>query len=295
MKNKLMALGLAYFIFGLAGTCFAHQYDILEAAKNKNAIDKKIILDDFLLDDIKQATEYQCNSFENKDIKITMEIGYSWKYNASDGDRISLDIISSYAKTKHKLTMIEHSDEYIFVLVDNRVDWSFTSTPNRSIEDSAARNVEKHNEWLFASTPHAILEVQNKTNNPMVIDLKRSTVKANNYQGRPLKKSDEFTFEYHTGPWKVNITPQEKKEIKIFFLPNTYVKPNTEMLGGYVLNVNGEDIWFKLSAKVNSAKLHWKADTTIDRNIPKYKSWPNNDRSGGIKATEKEKLPGWAL
>lgn len=269
MNNKLLTIiGLTCITMFSATIGYAHQYDILEAGKAKDAVDKKIILDNFLTDDIKQATDYECNVFENADIKATYEIEYKWNNSFT-----LYETNNSYSERDYVKTAFNNN---VFALVN------------------------KQTALTRATVSHLILKVQNKTEREVVLDLSRSNIQINGYKGGPLKSNEFYKNLTDKGGWLIKLKPKENKEVKLYLDRglNDYIDLNKQLMGSYILNVNGKYLSFILSGMVNSSKLHWKADTNIDRNKAKYVPTPLKDQvrsDSGIRVTKKESVPDWAL
>lgn len=265
MKRSAV-LGILFTLLSLSGACWSYQYDPDVIMKENPYQKDSISFNRMIYNDLKNATEYN-NIFENESIKISMELEYNI------GNFYEQRKLSGYREMPLDLQQLPQSKR-IF-MINNR-------------------------EFVNLIKPaHLIMFAKNKTGNPMEINLSKSIISIcyrnsdNNigYKGLPisnkiLKKNQD---------WILKLAPNEENAAILYPPAENAIQleTDTELLGPVYLLVNGEYINFNVSGFINSSKLHWEADQSLESNQLKIKLL--NPANQKVQKTKKEALPSWAL
>lgn len=257
MKTKSKALFLAGMFSCVANFCFAYQYDGVAAYLNYPGI-KAEDVEKIFTKDIKQATEYTCNSFENADIKASFELEYEL----------------SGKEPVYVISNPEYINK-IFFLVDKGKSMYYVKISNvlMKIENKSSKR-------LSLNMSKSIIEFRNF-----------------NYKDRPFKNKDKYYSNYNTkNNWLVSLNPGEKKIINLYPKTGFPINAGYELLGKYYFCINDKFVSIDLSGKINQEKLHWKADPSLERNVLHPSPMPALEvRKDITKTSEKFEMPDWAL
>lgn len=101
-------------------------------------------------------------------------------------------------------------------------------------------------------------EITNKTNKVMEIDLDKSMISIAGYQGRGIRGDVKKIESASVQQAPLVIFPNATQEITIF-IPTGKARLITDenLLGNFIVCVNGEYVTYTCNAIINSNKLHW--------------------------------------
>ena len=128
--------------------------------------------------------------------------------------------------------------------------------PNTTIYGNKGRGLGKVH--VIAKTPGVWLNITNKTDKVMEIDLDKSMISVAGYQGRGIRGDVRKMDSASVQQAPMVIFPKSSQEI-ILYVPTGEVLLNTgvNVLGNFILCVNGEYVTFTYDTVINANKLHW--------------------------------------
>ena len=111
---------------------------------------------------------------------------------------------------------------------------------------------------LAAKAAGVVVEIKNKTDKVMEVDLDRSMISVAGYQGRgvrgDVRKLDSATVQQAP----LVVFPKSKQQAELY-IPTEFIILNTgvELLGNFIFCVNNEYVTMTASSVINADKLHW--------------------------------------
>lgn len=262
LANALMALACTVMPYNL---CNAHVYDYLLINNALEEPEKYPLLYEYegvrelinsdidkltrhiILSDIKNALHYENNVYEDSNVAIKGELAYEAENKVSLSSPGDLNQklnnffkISSDAAPKNSIRIVNIYDKVV-----------------------QERGRSKSKEEVFRLYG-VVLNIKNKTNTVLNIDLSQSSATVNGSQFLIFnKRNPELSY---TSRDYILLAPGDCCNEKIFFKKavkfqkRDYLLEDVELLGKYALAINGRTVEFEMSAKVDSSKLNWKLE-----------------------------------